>query len=617
MKRTFLSAVLCSMCVLLTISFAEIAFGQETPETENAVSANEEKTEIVEQQNSSEGLIEADAAQPIPALPEEDFPENLEKTPVTTMDTLSTLLDRMKALDTKVVRAKIELKAAQTKEQKDESEQALNQLINQRKSLERDFEKISTGVDSGFLEEAPSRKFDWQSELQVLIEPIILEMKSFTENPRKIEKLNRDISSNQEKLKSINSALENIKERIPEATEENLKAKLIEVESRWNERKEQISGRITVAQYQLDEMTKDKKTFIESAQIALKNFFRTRGKNLLLALASFLCVILLMRVVRHMVMRIWEKRKKENRSFYTRLINVIYYFLTFFLAFAAGLGVLYLCGDWVLLSLAIIFLLGVSWTAKEGLPRFWAQIKFMLNLGNVKENERLIYNGVPWRVVSLNFYSELENPALSTGNIRLPLRHLTDMVSRPCEAKEPWFPCNEGDWVILSDGTRGEVILQTPELVTLKQRGGAVKSYVTGDFIGMNPLNITHNCRIKVTFGIDYAHQTESTKKIPEILGEKLRTTLRNEGHGDYLAALRVEFQEAGASSLDLVVIADFTKGAGPLYNLLTRAIQRITVDTCSENDWNIPYPQMVLHHAGNADNPCIKDSGTVYSHPI
>ncbi len=111
----------------------------------------------------------------------------------------------MKALDTEIIKAKIVVKAAHTKEQRNQSEQALNQLIDQRKSLEHDFEKISTGIAPPSLEEALPRKFDWQKEIQVLIEPIIQEVKSYTKNPRKIEKLNRVIISNQEKLNGQNT----------------------------------------------------------------------------------------------------------------------------------------------------------------------------------------------------------------------------------------------------------------------------------------------------------------------------------------------------------------------------------------------------------------------------
>ncbi len=62
------------------------------------------------------------------------------------------------------------------------------------------------------------------------------------------------------------------------------------------------------------------------------------------------------------------------------------------------------------------------------------------------------------------------------------------------------------------------------------------------------------------------------------------------------LLNLRVEFQSAGASSLDIVVIADFKGSQAPIYNRLRRAIQRWCVDACTENNWDIPFPQLTVH---------------------
>jgi len=57
-----------------------------------------------------------------------------------------------------------------------------------------------------------------------------------------------------------------------------------------------------------------------------------------------------------------------------------------------------------------------------------------------------------------------------------------------------------------------------------------------------------------------------------------------------------VEFSEAGASSLDLVVIVDFDGAMAPLYNRMIRAIQRWCVDAATLNNWEIPFPQLTVH---------------------
>ena len=75
-------------------------------------------------------------------------------------------------------------------------------------------------------------------------------------------------------------------------------------------------------------------------------------------------------------------------------------------------------------------------------------------------------------------------------------------------------------------------------------------------------------------------------------------------GYAERMLNLRVEFAQAGSSSLDLVVIADFDGSLGDLYNRLRRSLQRWCVEACSENGWEIPFTQLVLHQAAPAGSP-------------
>jgi hypothetical protein len=257
--------------------------------------------------------------------------------------------------------------------------------------------------------------------------------------------------------------------------------------------------------------------------------------------------------------------------------------------------VFYVVEDWVLLSLTIIFIMGVGWAAKHTLPQFWHQSRLMLNIGAVREGERMIYQGVPWLVKNINVFSELENPALEV-KLRLPIEELMGKTSRQFHKKEPWFPCKRNDWIILADGTRGVVTSLSHEMVELVQRGGAHKIYQTSDFLAQSPLNISVNFRLKIPFGISYNLQKESTQIVLEVLRSYISEQIEKEGYQKSLQNLRVEFQQAGASSLDIVVIADFKGDLAPLYKRLSRAIQRWCVDCSTKNNWEIPFPQLTIH---------------------
>jgi len=81
-----------------------------------------------------------------------------------------------------------------------------------------------------------------------------------------------------------------------------------------------------------------------------------------------------------------------------------------------------------------------------------------------------------------------------------------------------------------------------------------------------------------------------------EILESHINEQIEKEGYKKSLLNLLVEFQQAGASSLDIVVIADFKGDMAPLYQRLSRAIQRWCVDACTLNNWEIPFPQLTIH---------------------
>jgi hypothetical protein len=253
--------------------------------------------------------------------------------------------------------------------------------------------------------------------------------------------------------------------------------------------------------------------------------------------------------------------------------------------------------DWVLFSLGILLLLGIGLTLRHALPRYWQQIQLFLNVGSVREGERIDLDGLPWLVRQINIFSILENPTAGICQ-RVRIDDLVDLKSRPCRKDDPWFPCVRGDWVLLSDEMRGKVVGITQELVELVARGGAHRSYRTADFLALSPLNLSRNFRLKETIGISYRLQRDSVSSIPGQLRSFVEKRINESGYGDQLLNLRVEFQQANTSSLDLVVIADFDGALADLYNRLRRSIQGWCVEACTAHNWEIPFTQVTLHQA-------------------
>ena len=182
----------------------------------------------------------------------------------------------------------------------------------------------------------------------------------------------------------------------------------------------------------------------------------------------------------------------------------------------------------------------------------------------------------------------------------MSINRLSTLRSRPHDDSEPWFPTKTGDWV-LTNGSLGKVVNQTPEYVQVVRKGGARETYLTADFLALVPVNLSKSFRVRSSFGIDYQHQAISTTEAMEIFKVKLKAELVDFLEDrEHLNSVSVEFALAGSSSLDYVVIADFKGEAADRHDKLERAIQRICVDVCNEQGWVIPFTQVTMHQAGS-----------------
>jgi hypothetical protein len=75
-----------------------------------------------------------------------------------------------------------------------------------------------------------------------------------------------------------------------------------------------------------------------------------------------------------------------------------------------------------------------------------------------------------------------------------------------------------------------------------------------------------------------------------------LEKKLKEQTFADQCLNLSVDFLQAGPSSLDLAVLADFKGEAAPAYRRIERALNRWCVECCNERGWEIPFPQMTVH---------------------
>lgn len=496
-----------------------------------------------------------------------------------------------------------ELAEAQTATERAELELEIKELEELIQATRNSFESIATGgLDSSMFRDQPEQPFDWQQDLFQIISPFLDELKRMTETPRLIERLNSEIAVQEGRLALIKRALAYMAEVKAGVEDEALLQRLLALERTWQQRSSDVQLELQLLRNRLADLREDQDNFWSMLHQGLLHFITGRGVVLVLAFFAAGAVWFLMQALPKVIIRREKDKAPEARKRHSRLMSYGYQALCGLLSLVALLLVLYVSGDWLLLGLALIILLFAAIGFKNYLPQFMTEARLLLDMGPVREGERITYNGIPWQVKSLNMYSTLWNPELLGGELRIPLTGLAGLISRPVEPNEPWFPTRAGDFALLSDGTYGQVLLQTPEIVEMKVTG-STRTFSTSSFLGTSPRNLSRNgFAFAVTFGIDYQHQGICLEEVPQVFHAAVTDALKASSVGDSLEAVLVDFKEAGPSSLDYLIFVNMNGKAAGSYWAVGRIIQQACVRTCNERGWIIPFNQLTVHQGDGFD---------------
>lgn len=477
----------------------------------------------------------------------------------------------------------------------------VNRIADDIDSLQTALEMWATGgVDMQMFAPKSDEKFDWRAELQSVFEPIVAELRRLTERPRKIERLRSEQLFFQQRLAAAEAAVKNIGEYKAQAPTPELEDAFGNLETRWRKRRDDLQTRLSLVNFELQELLSPDQPVEQRAGDALRELLSGRLLNLLMALGAAAAVYGLLWYGNRLYTQ-YMMRRERRRPFLARVVHLAYVVTAALLALFAAMSVLYVRGDWILLGLLLIMVVAAVLTLQRSLPSYLQEAKALLNLGPVREGERVLYRGLPWKVQALNVHTLLVNPALRGGLLRLPLQELNGLISRPQDAQEPWFPTRENDIVLLADGTYGRVVQQTPELVQLKV-GAATRTYPVTSFLDAQPQNLSlEGFGVSVKLSIDYAHQAEATTIVKERLSNYVTEGLRKDPMAAHLKDVFVDFDAAAASSLDYVVAASFSGEAAGDYYRLRRVLQHLAVEACNTYGWVIPFNQMTVHLAGKA----------------
>ena len=475
-------------------------------------------------------------------------------------------------------------------------------LILQLDGLNRNFESLATQLQTEDFYLDKKEDSGWGKELEGLILPLLEAVSDVTEKPRKIERLKKRVAALETQLQMFEVGQNNIKSLLA-MDSQALDPKSSKTE-KYLSTLESLSNKynIELVEVKLEEARRNLESELESSESiwdavtrTIKDFFKHRGLNLLITVAIFFALWYLLTKLR--VFIVGEKSFIKIPPWTRKLLITAYSVLVLMLCVVSSLVALYFLNDWLLLSVIILFMLALFWASRQFIPRLFQEVRLALNLGTVKEKERLIWNGVPWEVANIGIQATLVNPRLDGGQLQLPLGELIGKLSRPIVEDEPWFPSQTGDWMLLSDGTYGRVEQQTMEQVVLHLKGSTLKFYSTPEFLSTTPMNLSKGFRYDIEFGLDYGVQSRICDEIPKLFEKGLWTHLERhyqKGSPDFTYT-KVSFDNAGSSALNLKVIIEVEGRCAESYEEIQRDIQSTLVRICNENNLVIPFNQLTV----------------------
>ncbi len=504
--------------------------------------------------------------------------------------TISTLREMVQSID----KIKGEIKEYEGKQKKAVTEMEkknisdyLIELNNRLKKTKNDFSIITTDIDYNTFLKKEGKEINWEKVLKEIFSPIILELQESTERPRKMERLRSDILYYKKRIPQIKEASVALDKFLIKVTDIKVRARLNIWKEYWSQLEKEFVTQKKAAQHQLMEEERSRKSLWKSFQIFFDSFIKNRGKNIFFAVLAFFAIYMILRLLQRLIWKFSPIHQSSKYMFWANLADVLFMVFTLFTAACALLIVLYTSGDWLIMAIVIFIVLGILWGARNTIPQFAEQIKLLLGFGPVRQGERVIIDGIPWRVEMMGVYSYLKNPLLTSGTIRLPLKDLIGMRSRSYDENEPWFPCKEDDCVLINDKTWRHVVLQTPQVVKFEWYE-MYETMPTSTFISQKIFNLSE-APFWTGFGfeISYKHRFE-VFEICQKLTDMTKEEVKKTPWSDFVIEPWIDFENFGDSSLVITYWIQMKKEAASKYPIVKRELRKIALKAANKYDLEI-----------------------------
>ncbi len=495
------------------------------------------------------------------------------------------------------------LKQTKDEERIKELTASLESLKSQEKSLESIFNKMALGgLNPQILlnKTAAVEDYNWQEELLVIVKPLFSELRNLTEKPREKDRLRLEKLELDKSYKDLTEGLKYLDQIPVEHVSAETKKRIDALKTQWTRHQQELDNQRNILALQLKEIESTEIPLEVRIENALVSIFLGRGLVLLSAILSGAAVVLVFSIG---VKRgaIWlddrRKRKRRSRKVNTRIrfLWIVYNLMVYFAAIMAFLSVIYTQGDMVLFGLAVLLIFLALVSLRNYAPQYISELKIFLNLGAVREGERIMYRGIPWEVKRLSFYCTCVNPVLENGRIRISLSEIANLNSRPYNSEEDWFPTKVGDNIFLPDGNYAKVKRQTPEMVYLDSFFREIM-VPTPDFYSMQIQNVAAGFYVSPTFGLDYCHTDLPVSEVCEAFETKVREKLNEIGVTEYLRSISVQVKRViYGQAIEYAVVMEYDGECAGSYFRIERLANHACLEVCQEKGWKLPRQQILV----------------------
>lgn len=489
------------------------------------------------------------------------------------------------ALEGRLERERAALKASDDKAAAERHREQMAVLDKRLSSARASFDALAADVTlDGLVTDVQRGPRDVLSEVQDLLGPVLDAFRRMSARPRRIEQLRSDIESLRGRMAVAAGAMQNIDSLLHFHGDRAWAGRLREARTRVEGISAELEIRLGDRERKLREELGSEESLVETLRTSASAFVRTKGKNILVATLVFLLVLLASLALRR---RLLELSLVTERLVWLRKpLAALYGLIAACAAILAAVLTFYALHDMLLFTLTLLFMSLAVWSFKHLLPKYFQELRLILNLGTVREGERVQWQGLPWRVEKLGLRSTLVNEDLEGGQFQVAAAELIGKHSRAIVEGEPWFPCKVGEWVMLPGNYYGQVVRQTPEQVIVRDKGFMPKFIATRDFLSQQPQNFSGGYFIWFELALDHSLVADIAGKVAQQVQQGMASRVADllEGDNPVFEWLQTDYSHATESALVLLVQAGVRGDQAPGRGALGRRVRRAALEACVEH---------------------------------